>query len=292
MRELGIDPEWWGPVHESNTVVGELRQGPDALLGTPVVAGAGDQAASAVGTGLGDGDLGISLGTSGVLFWSLPEFRPAPHPSLHVFCHAWPGTWHWMAVTQSAAASLRWYRDTFYPGQSFADVDREAMEVPAGSEDVLFLPYLDGERAPIMQPGARGAFLGLTGRHGRAHLARAVLEGVAYSLRHCLDSMTADSGVAPRRMILTGGGAKSTLWTQILADVMGAEIVVADDPGAAVGAAWLARDGVGGTHESYPLKSDRTVAPGPDSARYHEGYQDFRRTVDALIAGVWGSENT
>lgn len=283
MAEMAIDSAWWGPVVESPTPVGELTRAPDTLRGVPVVAGAGDQEASAVGSGLGEGDLGLSVGTSGVLFWEVEAYRLPPHPSVHVFCHARPGRWHWMAVTQAAAASLRWLRDALFPDRTYAELDAVAAEAPAGSEGLLFFPYLEGERAPILRPQARGAFVGLTGRHTRAHVVRSVLEGVALSLRHCLEAMRSDTAaVRPRRAVLTGGGARSPLWAHILADVLGLEVAVADDPGAAVGAAWLARWGVDGEASPYPLRVRATFSPGPARDLYETMFARYLEVVGAL----------
>jgi xylulokinase len=290
MQQMELDPDWWGTLHESGEVVGQMQYGPQRFRGVPVVAGAGDQAASAIGTQLTPGELGISLGTSGVLFWPLRQYVLPPHPSIHVFCHALNDEWHWMTVTQSAASSLRWFRDRFYGDASYAVVDQEAETVPAGSEDVLFVPYLNGERAPVMQPEASGVFFGLRSHHGRAHLARAVLEGIAYSLNDCYQTMFGLVEDKPRFLVMTGGGAHSLLWTQILADVLGRPVDIVEDPGAAVGAAWIAHSAVDGTQERWQRSSIRTAQPSANAAYYRAGFHRYRQLTRTLIE-VWERPN-
>lgn len=213
--------------------------------GTPVFGGAGDQAAAAVGTGtLAEGRVSISLGTSGVVF--APSDRPRTDPGgrLHAFCHALPDRWHLMGVMLSAGGSLRWLRDTIAPGTSYEALVEPAAAVAPGSDGLIFLPYLTGERTPHPDPEARGAFVGLTTRHTRAHLVRAVLEGVALGLRDNLELLRAAGLPAATETRLTGGGAASPLWRQILADCLGADMVtVSTDEGAAAGAALLAAVG-------------------------------------------------
>ncbi len=240
LEEQNLPPEWIGPVVESNVVVGTNRLGPKALQGIPVVAGSGDQPASALGTGVVHSDtIGISLGTSGVVFWPQPKFDPPPHASIHAFCHALPNQWYWMGVTQAAAYSLTWLHERFAGGASYDDWTDEARTAPAGSDGLIFLPYLNGERAPINDPDARGVWFGLSSAHGRNHLIRSVLEGVALSLKDVVVTMGAEG--QNRRVVATGGGVKSALWSQMLADVLGSPIDIVEDPGAAVGAARLAQ---------------------------------------------------
>lgn len=286
---LGVNPDWWPAAHESREIAGTARMGLSGFDGLPVVAGAGDQEASAVGTGLGPGDLGVSLGTSGVLFWILDQYQPAPHPSVHVFCHADPNRWHWMTVTQAAALSVRWLRDVWYPNQSYEAIDRDAALAPPGSEGLLYLPYLGGERAPILEPAARGGFYGLDVNHGRAHMARAVLEGVSFSLADCYLAMNRSGALRPGRVVMTGGGAQSAFWRQMMADVLGMPVTVTSDLGAAVGAAWIARNGIMGRADPYPAPSLAVVDPDPDrSARYREAfahYQALRQQLQPLWRG-------
>ncbi len=200
--ELGIQPAWLPPTYEGPSVTGTITEAAASATGlragTPVIAGGGDQAAAAVGVGsVVPGVSSLSLGTSGVLFTTTEGPAIEPEGRLHAFCHALPDRWHLMGVMLSAAGSLRWYRDALAPGVAFEELVEEAASVPAGSDGLLFLPYLTGERTPYADPLARGAFVGLTVHHGRAHLTRAVLEGVAFGLRDSLELMRA-AGVPHR----------------------------------------------------------------------------------------------
>jgi xylulokinase len=190
--------------------------------------------------------VGLTVGTSGVVFATTPSALIEPEGRLHAFCHAVPGMWHFMGVMLSAAGSLQWYRDTLAPNVSFDDLLKEAEPIPAGSEGLQFLPYLTGERTPYPDPRARGAFIGLTIRHSRAHMTRAVLEGVAFGLK---DSFTLiqNAGLGTITQVrASGGGTKGALWRQILASVLEAELVTVNTTeGAAYGAALLAGVGAG-----------------------------------------------
>lgn len=284
IQHLGIPREWLGEVHESLRFCGEMQRGPIALHGLPVVTGAGDQAASAVGTALRpDCDLGVSLGTSGVIFWPMKAFSRSPHPSVHAFCHAFPDGWHWMAVTQSAAASMEWYLKAFSTTQTLAELDEDASAVPVASEGLLFLPYLQGERAPLMNVHAQGVFMGIGPHHHSAHFVRSILEGVAYSLKHSWQVMNGGSTVfSSARIIVTGGGAKSRLWMQVLSDVFGQPLVVVQAPGAGVGAAWLARMATTHSMESLPLWSKRIVEPSVHVSKYQDTYHQYVSTAEYL----------
>lgn len=280
IQRLGIDPAWVPPVAESHDIVGEMRVGPSSIQGVPVVAGAGDQAAGAVGMGLSKYELGLSLGTSGVLFWLLDQFMPPPDPSIHAFCHAETDTWHWMSVTQAAGLSVRWLRDVVYGAGDYGLIDHEASTVSPGAEGLMFLPYLSGERSPIRQPNARAVFYGLGAGHGRANMARAVLEGVAYSIRHCWDVMSGSHNLNPSCVVLTGGGSRSELWSQMMADVLELPVEVSDNPGAAVGAAWLARNAILGRRDAFPR---RTLAVREPQRKASEGYQGYYARYRALV---------
>jgi xylulokinase len=228
----------------SGTILFDLAQR-DWPAGTPVYGGGGDQAAAAVGTGaVTEGIVSLSLGTSGVVFASADQAIIEPEGRLHAFCHAVPGKWHLMGVMLSAGGSLRWFRDTFMPEMGFDELVAPAAQIPAGSEGLFFLPYLTGERTPHPDPLARGAFVGLSVRHKLPHLTRAVLEGVAFGLRDSFELMK-EAGLSEIQQVrVTGGGAKSPLWRQILADVLGTELVtVSSVEGAAYGAALLAATG-------------------------------------------------
>jgi xylulokinase len=203
------------------------------------IAGAGDQAAGALGVGVaGPGPLSVVLGTSGVVFAALPSYRAEPEARLHVFCHAVPGTWHAMGVMLSAAGSLGWLHDRVL-GRGYDELLEAAAGWPPGSEGLLFQPYLAGERTPHADPDARGAFVGLSLRHDRGALARAVLEGVAYGLRDSIE-LVGTLGVSVERGRVSGGGARSRLWLRILASVLDLplERTVVEE-GAAFGAALL-----------------------------------------------------
>ncbi len=263
-------PRAWLPeVTESAEVSAKVRTGP--LEGTPVVGGAGDQAAQAVGAGVvSEGIVSVTLGTSGVVFAASDSYRVDPR--LHSFCHAVEGKWHLMGVMLSAGGSLRWYRDAI-GGEPY---DRLTAAAAPSSEGVIFLPYLSGERTPHPDPHAKGVFFGLTLRHTKAHLTRAVMEGVAFGLRDSLELMRAQ-GLSFDQVRVSGGGAKSALWLRILADVFNTEIVtVGVTEGAAYGAALLAM-----AERPEPELSD-PVLPGPDAEGYVETYRRYRALYPAL----------
>jgi len=214
--------------------------------GTPVVAGAGDQAGGAVGMGIVRGGVvSATIGTSGVVFAATDTPAMDRKGRVHTFCHAVPGRWHVMGVTQAAGLSLRWLRDLLKnSGElTYDQLTREAAAIPPGSDGVLWAPYLMGERTPHLDPNARGTLTGLAASHTRGHIARAVLEGVAFSLKDTV-SLFAEMKVPVRTVRLGGGGARSELWRQIQADVYGREVeVLTAEEGAAYGAALLAGAG-------------------------------------------------
>jgi xylulokinase len=251
LAALEIPPAWMPRTCEgpefTGYVTGEAASLTGLKIGTPVAAGGGDQAAQAVGVGAVEpGIVGLTVGTSGVVFATTPAALIEPEGRLHAFCHAVPGMWHFMGVMLSAAGSLQWYRDMLAPEVSFDDLLKEAESIPAGSEGLQFLPYLSGERTPHPDPLARGAFIGLTVRHSRAHMTRALLEGVAFGLK---DSFTLiqNAGLGTITQVrASGGGTKGALWRQILASVLEAELVTVNTTeGAAYGAALLAGVGTG-----------------------------------------------
>jgi len=283
LEKLELPPEWLPRALESPERSGETAQG------TPVAAGAGDQAASAVGVGVHEpGTTAVTIGTSGVVFAPLPGFAPESRGRLHVFCHAVPDRWHAMGVMLSAAGSLRWFRDALAPGEPFERLTAEAAEVEPGAEGVLFLPYLTGERTPHADPDARGAFAGLAATHSRGALVRAVLEGVAYGLRDSLELLT-ELGEPPASARVSGGAARSGLWLRIVASVLGIPLErPAVEEGAAFGAALLA-GAAGGAFATVPgaveaaVSVRETVDPDPSWARvYGEGYERFRALYPAL----------
>ncbi|HYB30384.1 MAG TPA: xylulokinase [Solirubrobacteraceae bacterium] len=234
LSALEIDPGWLPEPLESPAISGQTQ------AGVPVAAGAGDQAAGALGVGVDrPGPLSIALGTSGVVFAALEEFAADKQARVHAFCHAVPGAWHAMGVMLSAAGSLTWLRNVAAPDASFDDLLEAAANWPPGTENLLFLPYLAGERTPHADPDARGAFAGLSLRHDRGALTRAVLEGVAFGLRDSLD-LIAELGDKPQLGRISGGGARADLWTEIVASALELPLErVAVDEGAAFGAAIL-----------------------------------------------------
>jgi len=285
---------WLPPTHEGTEVTGGVSAAAAAAtglaVGTPVVAGGGDQAAQAVGVGAVDeGVVALTLGTSGVVFASCEQPRVEPAGRLHAFPHAVPGRWHVMGVMLSAAGSLAWHRDVTAPGTDFDALIAAAAAVEPGVEGLLFLPYLSGERTPHADPRARGAFVGLTLRHGRAHLTRAVLEGVACGLRDNLALISAVGLAAPSEVRLSGGGARSPVWRRILADVLGVDLVAMEaEEGAAFGAALLAGVGAGVWPDvaaacAAAVRRGENTRPDPAArAVYDDVYGHFRACYPAL----------
>jgi len=302
LKAIGVPREWLPDVTESpvvSAVVSSQAAKETGLrAGTPVVGGGGDQAAQAVGTGIiAQGVISVTIGTSGVVFAASDTYRVEPQGRLHAFCHAVPGMWHLMGVMLSAGGSLRWYRDALgeleraraaEAGYDAYDllIERAAV-VPPGCEGLLFLPYLTGERTPYPDPDARGVFFGLTPRHNKAYLTRAVLEGVAYGLRDSLELMRR-LGLPITQIRVSGGGARSPVWRQILADVFDLEISTVNvTEGAAYGAALLA--GVGaGVFRSIAEACDAVIRitgntrPGPAVSVYADYYPCYRALYQAL----------
>jgi xylulokinase len=283
LAALDLPLGWLPRALESPEVSGETSGG------VPVAAGAGDQAAGALGVGVtAPGPLSVVLGTSGVVFASLPAFAADEEARVHVFCHAVPGAWHAMGVMLSAAGSLRWFRDVFTPGESWDGLTSAAERWEPGAEGLAFLPYLSGERTPHADPDARGAFAGLSMRHDRGALARAVLEGVAYGLRDSLELLR-DLGVRPEVGRVSGGGARSDVWLSIVASVLDLPLErTAVEEGAAYGAALLA--GVAGgifpdVHEaaSACVRVRDRMEPQPAwRETYEAGYERFRSLYPAV----------
>jgi xylulokinase len=280
---LELDADWLPRLLESPEVSGATA------AGVPVAAGAGDQAAGALGVGVDrPGPLSIALGTSGVVFAALPAFAADEGARVHAFCHAVPGGWHAMGVMLSAAGSLRWLRDAAAPGAGFGELIAEAEAWEPGAEGLTFLPYLAGERTPHADPGARGSFTGLSLRHDRGALVRAVLEGVGYGLRDSLDLLR-ELGVAPESARVSGGGARSELWLRIVASVLELPLQRPGvEEGAAYGAALLG--GVaGGVWPDVAAAVDACVRVRgevePDPAwvsAYAAGRERFRALYPAL----------
>ncbi len=298
LEEAEIKESLLPGLYESPEICGRVSAvGAEACglkAGTPVVAGAGDQAAGATGMGIvTPGAVSATIGTSGVVFAATDRPALDSKGRLHTFCHAGPGRWHVMGVTQAAGLSLRWFRDNFGAGiedgrDPYERLTAEASEVPPGADGLLWAPYLMGERTPHLDPDARGALIGLTASHTRGHVIRAILEGVAFSLK---DSFTLfeEMQIPVSRIRLGGGGARSALWRQIQADVYGREVeIVEAEEGAAYGAAILAGVGV----ERWPsveaacaeiVRVSKTVAPQAAAAdRMKERYRQYRKIYGAI----------
>jgi len=260
LQALEIPPGWMPECFESTVVSGHVNRDAADITGleagTPVVGGGGDQAAGAVGNGIvSTGDASCVLGTSGVIFWHCDTPVYDHHARLHSFCHAVPGKWHLMGVTLAAGGSLRWFRDSLCQDvkaqaeaaavDPYTIITGMAQGVAAGAEGLLFLPYLAGERTPYADSHARGAFIGLSLRHTRAHMARSVMEGITMSLKDCLE-LGKQCGASASRIYFSGGGARSSFWQQMAADIFGAAVArTRSDEGPAYGAAILAGVGLG-----------------------------------------------
>ncbi|HNT25983.1 MAG TPA: xylulokinase [Anaerolineales bacterium] len=294
LAALEIPRSWMPPLFEGPQITGRLTpvaaQATGLRAGIPVVAGGGDQAAQAVGVGaIREGIVALTLGTSGVVFATTGGAFIEPEGRLHAFCHAVPDQWHLMGVMLSAAGSLRWYRDTFAPGRSYDDLLAPAAQVDPGCDGLFFLPYLTGERTPHPDPLARGAFVGLTVRHNMAHVTRSVLEGVAFGLKDSFELMKAAGLAHIHQVRVSGGGARSALWRQILADIFDSELVTVNSTeGAAFGAALLAGVGVG-AWPSVTAACDATLQVTGSTqpteagvARYRQVYPLYRDLYPAL----------
>ncbi len=295
LGQLGIDQNWLPETFEGTEQTGGINQAASIVTGlpinTPVYAGGGDQAASAVGTGaINEGVVSLSLGTSGVVFATTSQPLIEPEGKLHAFCHAVPNKWHLMGVMLSAAGSMRWHHDTHAELLDYDTFTEPSNLVPAGSDGLIFLPYLTGERTPHPDPLARGAFVGLTVRHTQAHMTRAVMEGVAFGFRDMFELMQGIGISDIKQVRVSGGGSKSQLWKQILADVLNAEMVTINTAeGAAYGAALLAAIGHGlfsspADAIDQSIKITSTIEPGKDRDRYNDYYPVYRDLYPQLQA--------
>jgi xylulokinase len=293
LNALKIPAEWMPDAYEGPDVTGTVNAagaaGTGLKTGIPVVAGGGDQAAQAVGVGaVKPGVVALTVGTSGVVFAPLGSYAYEPQGRLHAFCHSAPGRWHFMGVMLAAAGSLQWYRDTLAPQVGFDDLLAEAANVPAGSEGLQFMPYLSGERTPHPDPLARGAFIGLTTRHTRGHMTRAVVEGVSFGLRDGFELIKqSEAGRVIDQIRVSGGGAKNPLWRQILADVLGAPLYSVEAlEGAAYGAALLAGVGAGVWKDvesaTDHIQLGEKVTPSSNAGAYEPAYQVYRSLYPTL----------
>lgn len=243
-EKLGVKAEWLAKVYESCEVTGRITADIASLTGlpegTPVAGGGGDNACAAIGTGVcKDGKAFTTIGTSGVVFAHTSKPIIDPKGRIHTFCAAVPGEWHVMGVTQAAGLSLNWFRNNLAKEVSYAEIDKECEKLPIGCEKLIYLPYLMGERTPILNSDARGVFFGLSAMHTKYHMARSVIEGVSYSLYSCLEVLD-EVGVTTSDMALCGGGGKSRFWHEMIADVYGKSVkTMLSNEGASLGAAIL-----------------------------------------------------
>ncbi len=303
LSKLELDPDLFARCYESEEVTGQLTFAAAAELGLSteclVVGGAGDCAAGAVGNGIvGTGKLSTSIGTSGIMFVHSDKVEIDPEGRLHTFCHAVHGKWHMMGVSLTGGGGLQWFRNRLCAAESeaaktsggdcYETLTAEAAAVPPGSQGLFFLPYLAGERTPHADPDARACFIGLTLAHGRGHMVRALMEGVAYAMRDSL-SIIRELGVPVKQIRASGGGSRSPLWRQIQADVFGQKVVTINaEQGPAYGVALLAAVGAGAFRniEEACAATIRVVKETPVQrkavAYYDRGfplYQDLYRSL-------------
>ncbi len=302
LNKLEIPTDWLPATHEGTEVTGQISreaaQATGLAAGTPVVGGGGDQSAQGVGVGaVRPGIVALTLGTSGVVFTTSERPLFETEGRIHAFPHAVPERWHVMGVMLSAAGSLRWYRDAIGSTDGYDTLLKSAESVEPGCNDLFFLPYLSGERTPHADSLIRSAFVGLTLNHGTAHLTRAVLEGVAFGLNDNLDLLRRVGVDRPTQIRASGGGTRSRLWKQILADVLDVEVVaVQTEEGAAFGAALLAGVGAGAWRsiddacDQAILTSD-SIRPRPaEIERYRDLHARFRRLYPILRPFYHGSD--
>ncbi len=303
LSKLDIDKDLLGKVYESPEVTGTITTTAAQLTGlaegTPVVGGAGDNAAAAVGTGtVEDGKAFTTIGTSGVVFAHTSNVSIDPKGRVHTFCCAVPGEWHVMGVTQAAGLSLKWYRDNFcneevqtaegMGSHPYYLMDKEAARIPIGSDHLLYLPYLMGERTPHLDSDCRGVFFGLSAMHTKYHMLRAVMEGVTFSQRDSFEVLR-EMGVNINEMLACGGGGSSPLWRQMLADVYNCSVkTVVSKEGPALGAAILA--GVGtGVYKTVQEGCHQVIKTNPpqdpiteNTAKYEEYYKIYKELYPSL----------
>ena len=300
MDGLGLDRSILPRCYESSEITGAITPDVAALTGlaagTPVVGGGGDQAASAVGNGIVEpGIVSCTIGTSGVVFAHMEDVAYDPAGRVHTFCHAVPGKWHVMGVTQGAGLSLQWLRNRLAPGASYDSLTAEAAHSPRGAQGLFWLPYLMGERTPHLDATARGGWIGITASHTRADLIRAVIEGVSYSQRDCLDIIEG-LGVAVSSVRASGGGAKSEFWRALLAGILGKRVVTLEtQEGSAYGAALLALAGTG-EYASVPevcraaIRETASVSPDDAAAAFyrtaHGIYQSLYPALKPIYAQI------
>ncbi len=293
VRALGLDTDILPKAYESSEVTGSISKGAAEVtglsVGTPVVGGAGDQAASAIGNGIVEpGTVSCTIGTSGVVFAYLEKPAYDFAGRVHTFCHAIPGVWHVMGVTQGAGLSLQWFRNRLAPGIEYDDLTAEATLSPAGAHGLFWLPYLMGERTPHLDASARGCWIGLTAKHQRADLVRSILEGVCFSQNDGLQIIRA-LGARPLLVRLSGGGAKSPFWQQLFADIFNQRVATLEtQEGSAYGAALLALVGTGEYESAVQvchtaIKEIAVREPQQDAVDFYaQRYEIYRSLYPAL----------
>ncbi len=292
-KKLGVRTEWLAKVYESCEITGRITDDISLLTGlpagTPVAGGGGDNACAAIGTGVyKDGKAFTTIGTSGVVFAHTSKPIIDPKGRIHTFCAAVPGEWHVMGVTQAAGLSLNWFRNTLAIESSYSEIDNECKKLPIGCEELLYLPYLMGERTPILDSDARGVFFGLSAMHTKFHMARSVIEGVSYSLYSCLEVLD-EVGVETNEMALCGGGGKSKFWHEMIADIYGKNVkTMLSNEGASLGAAILG--GVAsGVYSSVADGCDKAVKENsvmtPDMNK-HSKYMKYYSIYKSIYPGV------
>ncbi len=307
LNALNIPIEYLGDVHESIVVSGKVHKKAAEVTGlkedTPVVGGAGDQAAGAIGNGIiKSGQISSTIGTSGVVFAHLDEPIIDEKGRVHTFCHAVPGAWHMMGVTQGAGLSLKWFRDNFCNNEievakgmgidPYVLMTKEAEKVPAGSRGVIYLPYLMGERTPHLNPKAKGVFFGLSAAHTKNEMLRAVIEGVSYSLLDCMEIIK-DTGMNPTNVMVSGGGGKSELWRQILADMFNCKVSTnKSSEGPALGVALLAGVGTGVYKDideacSIAISENSVQFPKEENSLVYKRYYEIYKKIYDDLKGTF-----
>ncbi len=299
MTALGLDMNILPRAYESSDITGtvtrEIAEATGLQSGTPVVGGGGDQAASAIGNGIVEpGAVSCTIGTSGVVFAYMEKPAYDELGRVHTFCHAIPGAWHVMGVTQGAGLSLQWFRNRFAPEMAYDDLTAEGALSTRGSQGLFWLPYLMGERTPHLDASARGAWIGLTARHQRPDLIRAILEGVCFSQRDCLEIIRA-LGAPVSIVRLSGGGARSPFWHQLFADIFRSPVATLEtQEGSAYGAALLALVGTGEYQSareicSVAVHEVQTKSPDPDTAPYYERAYGIYRSLYPALKQAFGA---
>lgn len=307
LNALDIPIEYLGDVHESIVVSGKVHKKAAEVTGlkenTPVVGGAGDQAAGAIGNGIiKSGQISSTIGTSGVVFAHLDEPIIDEKRRVHTFCHAVPGAWHMMGVTQGAGLSLKWFRDNFCTNEievakgmgidPYVLMTKEAEKVPAGSRGLIYLPYLMGERTPHLNPKAKGVFFGLSAAHTKNEMLRAVIEGVSYSLLDCMEIIK-DTGMNPTNVMVSGGGGKSELWRQILADMFNCKVSTnKSSEGPALGVALLAGVGTGVYKDideacSIAISENSVQFPKEENSLVYKRYYEIYKKIYDDLKGTF-----